>query len=106
MLARHAHERSLAHESPSRPPSCRLRGRPQRGQDRRAAGQSRHAGRDRLLPSVRRYLKEFLSDRRVIEETRARCGGCVLNLIILTVRPRRKARDYDKIWNASATNRR
>jgi ferrochelatase len=43
--------------------------------------------------SMRRYLKEFLSDRRVIEE------NPVLNLIILTVRPGRKGRDYDKIWN-------
>ena len=48
--------------------------------------------------SMRRYLKEFLSDRRVIEENRVK-WWLVLNLIILTVRPRRKGRDYDKIWN-------
>jgi ferrochelatase len=48
--------------------------------------------------SMRRYLKEFLSDRRVIEENRIK-WWLVLNLIILTVRPRRKGRDYDKIWN-------
>ncbi len=48
--------------------------------------------------SMRRYLKEFLSDRRVIEENRLK-WWLVLNLIILTVRPRRKGRDYDKIWN-------
>jgi ferrochelatase len=48
--------------------------------------------------SVRRYLKEFLSDRRVIEENRLK-WWLVLNLIILTVRPGRKGRDYDKIWN-------
>jgi ferrochelatase len=48
--------------------------------------------------SVRRYLKEFLSDRRVIEENRIK-WWLVLNLIILTVRPGRKGRDYDKIWN-------
>ena len=47
---------------------------------------------------MRRYLKEFLSDRRVIEENRLK-WWLVLNLIILTVRPRRKGRDYDKIWN-------
>jgi protoporphyrin/coproporphyrin ferrochelatase len=48
--------------------------------------------------AVRRYLKEFLSDRRVIEENRLK-WWLVLNLIILTVRPGRKGRDYDKIWN-------
>ena len=48
--------------------------------------------------SMRRYLKEFLSDRRVIEENRVK-WWLILNLIILTVRPGRKGRDYDKIWN-------
>jgi ferrochelatase len=48
--------------------------------------------------SMRRYLKEFLSDRRVIEENRLK-WWLVLNLVILTIRPRRKGRDYDKIWN-------
>jgi ferrochelatase len=48
--------------------------------------------------SMRRYLKEFLSDRRVIEENPLK-WWLVLNLIILTVRPGRKGRDYDKIWN-------
>ena len=48
--------------------------------------------------SMRRYLKEFLSDRRVIEEPRWKWWP-ILNLIILTVRPGRKGRDYDKIWN-------
>ncbi len=48
--------------------------------------------------SMRRYLKEFLSDRRVIEENPVK-WWLILNLIILTVRPGRKGRDYDKIWN-------
>ena len=48
--------------------------------------------------AMRRYLKEFLSDRRVIEENRLK-WWLVLNLIILTARPGRKGRDYDKIWN-------
>jgi protoporphyrin/coproporphyrin ferrochelatase len=48
--------------------------------------------------SMRRYLKEFLSDRRVIEENRVK-WWLILNLIILTVRPGRKGRDYQKIWN-------
>jgi protoporphyrin/coproporphyrin ferrochelatase len=48
--------------------------------------------------SMRRYLGEFLSDRRVIEENRIK-WWLILNLIILSVRPSRKGRDYDKIWN-------
>ncbi len=48
--------------------------------------------------SMRRYLKEFLSDRRVIEENRLK-WWFILNLVILTIRPGRKGRDYDKIWN-------
>jgi protoporphyrin/coproporphyrin ferrochelatase len=48
--------------------------------------------------SMRRYLKEFLSDRRVIEVNPVK-WWLVLNLIILSVRPGRKGRDYDKIWN-------
>jgi len=48
--------------------------------------------------SMRRYLKEFLSDRRVIEENRIK-WWLILNLVILTIRPGRKGRDYAKIWN-------
>lgn len=48
--------------------------------------------------SMRRYLKEFLSDRRVIETPRL-IWWPVLNLIILTKRPGPKGRDYDGIWN-------
>jgi protoporphyrin/coproporphyrin ferrochelatase len=48
--------------------------------------------------SMRRYLKEFLSDRRVIEENWIK-WWLILNLIILSVRPRRRGRDYDRIWN-------
>jgi ferrochelatase len=48
--------------------------------------------------SVRRYLREFLADRRVIEQT-GFVWQLVLHGIILPLRPRRKARDYAKIWN-------
>src|SRR5947209_9845633 len=48
--------------------------------------------------SVRRYLREFLSDPRVIEN-QGLVWKLVLNGIILPVRPRRKAHDYKKIWN-------
>ncbi len=48
--------------------------------------------------SVRRYLREFLSDARVIE-SQGLAWKFVLNAIILPRRPRTKGRDYDKIWN-------
>src|SRR6202163_2201237 len=47
---------------------------------------------------VRDYLREFLSDARVIEDQGLR-WKLILNGIILRVRPARKARDYLKIWN-------
>ena len=48
--------------------------------------------------SVRRYLKEFLSDPRVIEN-QGPVWQLILNGVILRIRPRRKARDYASIWN-------
>ena len=48
--------------------------------------------------SMRRYLKEFLSDRRVIEQN-SLLWKLIFNLGILTLRPKMKGRDYDKIWN-------
>ncbi len=47
---------------------------------------------------VRVYLREFLSDPRVIED-QGLLWKLILNGIILRVRPGRKARDYLKIWN-------
>jgi protoporphyrin/coproporphyrin ferrochelatase len=47
---------------------------------------------------MRRYLKEFLSDRRVIEEPRWKWWP-ILNLFILSVRPGSRGKDYAKIWN-------
>jgi protoporphyrin/coproporphyrin ferrochelatase len=47
--------------------------------------------------SIRRYLKEFLSDRRVIETPRP-IWLPILQFILLT-RPRAKGRDYEAIWN-------
>jgi protoporphyrin/coproporphyrin ferrochelatase len=47
---------------------------------------------------VRVYLKEFLSDPRVIEN-QGLFWKLALNGIILRTRPARKARDYLKIWN-------
>jgi ferrochelatase len=49
--------------------------------------------------SMRRYYKEFLSDRRVIE-VNPLLWWFVLNGPILTFRPAKKAKDYQAIWNA------
>jgi len=46
---------------------------------------------------VRRYLKEFLSDRRVIE-IHPIIWQVILNLFILTLRPSKSAHAYKKIW--------
>jgi len=48
--------------------------------------------------AVRRYLKEFLSDRRVIEKN-SLLWKTFLNTVILPLRSRRRARDYERIWN-------
>src|SRR5277367_1470158 len=47
--------------------------------------------------SIRRYLQEFLSDRRVIETPRA-LWLPILQVILLR-RPGAKRRDYEAIWN-------
>ena len=46
---------------------------------------------------VRRYLKEFLWDPRVVKIPRA-VWWLVLHLAVLTTRPRKSARAYQKIW--------
>jgi len=46
---------------------------------------------------IRRYLKEFLSDRRVIEVNPI-IWQIILNLFILTFRPSKTAKAYKKIW--------
>ena len=46
---------------------------------------------------VRKYLKEFLSDRRVIEVNPI-IWQIILNIFILNLRPSKSARAYKKIW--------
>jgi ferrochelatase len=46
---------------------------------------------------IRKYLKEFLSDRRVIEVNPI-VWQIVLNIFILTFRPSKTAHAYKKIW--------
>ena len=48
-------------------------------------------------PAVRRYLKQFLSDPRVVEIPRA-VWWLILNGIILNVRPKKSAAKYATIW--------
>lgn len=47
--------------------------------------------------AVRRYLKEFLSDRRVVEIPRL-VWWPILNGIILNTRPRKSAHAYSQVW--------
>ena len=48
-------------------------------------------------PAVRRFLKAFLSDPRVVEYPRL-LWWLILNGVILRVRPSRSARAYQEIW--------
>lgn len=48
--------------------------------------------------SIRRYLKQFLSDKRVVEAS-GPLWWLIFNGIILTRRPKKSGRAYDLIWN-------
>ena len=48
-------------------------------------------------PALRRYLKEFLSDPRVVEIPKA-IWWLILNGIILNVRPKKSAAKYASVW--------
>src|ERR1700732_4495458 len=50
------------------------------------------------VPEVRRYLRQFLSDRRGIEAPRLP-WWFVLNFRILITRPRESALKYQRIWD-------
>ena len=54
------------------------------------------------VPAVRRYLKEFLSDPRVVEIPRA-LWWLILNGVILNVRPRKSAAKYAAIWSSEGS---
>ena len=47
---------------------------------------------------VRRYLRDFLGDARVVEFTPRWLWWCILNGIILNLRPRRSAKAYQTVW--------
>ncbi|MBF0281207.1 MAG: ferrochelatase [Zetaproteobacteria bacterium] len=48
--------------------------------------------------ALKRYLKEFLSDPRVVEMNRA-LWWLILNGIILNIRPARSAKAYQEVWS-------
>jgi len=48
--------------------------------------------------SIRRYLKEFLSDPRVIEVPKV-IWWLILNFIILTFRPKKTGHAYEQVWD-------
>lgn len=51
--------------------------------------------------AVRRYLREFLSDARVIDLPRA-LWWLILNGVILNIRPRRLAKLYQSVWEGDS----
>ena len=51
--------------------------------------------------SMRRYLNQFLSDKRVVD-TPSWKWQPILQLIILSTRPKKSGRAYDSIWNKEA----
>jgi len=81
---------------------------------RRTDARSHHAPREGVLlvnlgspdaprtPDVRRYLREFLSDPRVIDLPPLP-RWLLLNLFILPFRPRRSAEAYRKIWTENGS---
>lgn len=52
--------------------------------------------------AVRRYLREFLWDPRVVEYPRA-LWWLILNLVILVIRPSQSAHAYQQIWTDSGS---
>src|SRR5262245_19367455 len=50
-------------------------------------------------PALRRYLRQFLSDPRVIEGAEGWRWQLILRLFILTTRPAQSAAKYRRIWD-------
>lgn len=53
------------------------------------------------VPAVRRYLKQFLSDPRVIEIPQL-IWQIILHLFVLTTRPKRVAHAYASVWDGDS----
>lgn len=56
------------------------------------------------VPAVRRFLKQFLSDSRVIEIPKL-IWWIILNLFVLPFRPKRVAHAYASVWSADSPMR-
>ena len=54
------------------------------------------------VPAVRRYLREFLSDPRVVEIPRP-LWWLILNLFILPLRPKQSAKRYAQVWTGDGS---
>src|ERR1700684_426813 len=54
------------------------------------------------VPDVRKYLREFLMDGRVLD-TPWPVRFCVVNFAILPSRPKESAHAYQKIWTAEGS---
>ena len=52
--------------------------------------------------AVKRYLKQFLSDRRVVEIP-ALVWQPILRGIVLTTRPRKSAHAYSQVWTEAGS---
>ena len=52
--------------------------------------------------ALRRYLKQFLSDKFVIQPPPSRfIWLCILHLVVLNIRPAKSAKKYQKVWGNS-----
>ena len=49
--------------------------------------------------SMRRYLKQFLSDPRIVESPPRPVWWFILNAIVLTTRPTKSGANYKKVWD-------
>ena len=56
------------------------------------------------VPAVRRFLKQFLSDTRVIEIPKP-IWWIILHLFVLTFRPKRVAEAYASVWSKDSPMR-
>jgi ferrochelatase len=54
------------------------------------------------VPDVRRYLREFLMDGRVLDVNWL-ARFCIVNFAILPSRPRQSAEAYEKVWTAAGS---
>src|SRR5437870_9547084 len=54
------------------------------------------------VPDVRRYLREFLMDGRVLDVNWL-VRFCIVHFAILPSRPKQSAEAYQKIWNAAGS---